>query len=537
MSYICWGTILLISRIMKIAISQCNFTVGDFRNNKQKIIDGIRSAKAKEAELVVFSEYAISGTPCYDLLNSPNFLAACEETLKDIARHCDGISVLVGLPIQVRNDVMSVAAFVQDKCIVRYIGKKNVDSRTEKTFINNSKGTEFIVVGEHRIAVVVGDDLQVERTFGDYADIIVNLASARFARGRIEQRYGFCQSLSFTMGKPLIFANHMGGQSDFVYDGSSFALDCSGRPIAIMKSFEEDFAVFDTQGATPLEIPVQNRTRNAYRAIKLGLSDYFAKNGFKKACLGMSGGIDSAVVLAMAAEVLGPENIKILMLPSQFSSGHSVTDSVEMAERLGVEYEIISIEPAYNAVTESLESILGNTEFNIAEENIQSRLRCVMLMALSNKHGHILLNTSNKSEAAVGYGTLYGDCTGAIGIIGDLYKIEVYELARYINRNEEIIPQNIILKEPSAELHPDQKDSDSLPPYEVMDAILFRGIEEGQSVDEIIDAGFDDKTVRRILEMVRLAEYKRRQSAPPLRLSMRPFSSHFVLPMLSKFTF
>lgn len=520
---------------MKIAISQCNFTVGDVENNKHKIIDAIGKAKAENAELVVFAEYAISGTPCYDLLNSPPFLAACEDALEDIARHCCGISVLVGLPIQEGNNVMSVAAFIQDKSIVQYIGKRNVYSRTERTFINISKGTEYIEINKKKIAVVVGEDLHVERMFGDYADIIVNLAAARFARGRIEQRYGFCRSLSFTTGKTLVFANQVGGQSDFVYDGSSFTLDGAGRPIAIMKSFEEDFAVFDTCTAEPLEIPIQNRTRNAYRAIKLGLGDFFAKNGFKKACLGMSGGIDSAVVLAMAAEVLGHKNIKILMLPSQFSSGHSVSDSVEMAEKLGVEYEIISIVPAYEAITESLDAILGDTEFNVAEENIQSRIRGLMLMALSNKHGHILLNTSNKSEAAVGYGTLYGDCTGAIGIIGDLYKIEVYELARYINRNEQIIPENIIQKEPSAELHPDQKDSDSLPPYDVMDAILFRFIEEGQSLDEIIDAGFDDKTVHRILNMVKAAEYKRRQSAPPLKLSMRPFVSHFMLPMLSKF--
>lgn len=520
---------------MKIALAQRNFTVGDLQGNKTKIIESIETARELGARLIVFPEYAISGTPCYDLLHMAPFLEACEETLREIALHCSDISMLVGLPLQEGNEVMSGAALVQNKRIVKYIGKGNVNSRAERTFISHSKGSEFIDIDDEKVAVVVGEDITTERAFGDNADFIVVLSSDPFARGQIEHRYQWISSLSFTLGKPLAYINHLGGQSDFIYDGSSFVLDRKGRPLATLKSFEEDLAVVDMGRAEPIAFPKQDRTQNSFRAIRLGLSDYFRKNGFTKACLGMSGGIDSAVVLAMAAEVLDPKNIKVLMLPSQFSSDHSIRDSVDMVERLGVEYEIIPIEPAFNTVTESLRPILAGTPFDVTEENIQSRLRGLMLMALSNKQGYILLNTSNKSEAAVGYGTLYGDMTGSLGPIADLYKVEVYSLARYINREREIIPVNILEKAPSAELHPDQKDSDSLPPYDVMDAVLGRFIEGGNSIDEIIDAGFDDQTVHRIAEMVKRAEYKRRQAPPPLRLSQRPFASHYILPLLNKY--
>ena len=520
---------------MKIAIAQRNFTVGDLEGNKSKIIENIRQAREQGAELVVFAEYAISGTPCYDLLREAPFLEACEETLREIATHCNNISIVVGLPIQEHNRVMSGAAFIQNGVIKKYIGKSNVYSRSEKTFIWHAKGTEFVTIGNTKVAIILGDDLHIERAFGEFADLVISVASDPFARGQIEHRYDWCRSISFTVCKPVVYVNHMGGQSDFVYDGSSFVMDDHGRPLAVLKSFEEDFAVVDMENAPVVEIPKQDRTRNAFNAIKLGLRDFFDKNGFTKACLGMSGGIDSAVVLAMAAEVLDPKNIKVLMLPSRFSSEHSVDDSIEMAEKLGVDYEIISIEPAYDTVIKSLGPVFEGTRFNVAEENIQSRLRCVMLMALSNKHGYILLNTSNKSEAAVGYGTLYGDMSGALGPIGDMYKVEVYALARYINREREIIPENIILKAPSAELRPDQKDSDSLPPYDIMDAILTRFVEEGNTLEEIIDAGFDDSTVRRIVEMIKHAEFKRRQAPPPLRLSQRPFASDCILPLLNKF--
>lgn len=507
---------------MKIAVAQRNFTVGDLEGNKSKIIESIDRARSEGADLVVFAEYAVSGTPCYELLRQAPFLEACEEVSEQIAERCGEICALVGMPVQDRNNVMSGAAFIRNGRVAKYIWKNNPESK-------------YIEVAGKKIAVGLGDELMDGRPFAEHTDMVVTLNMSEFARGRIEKRHLWCESFSFRQGKPLVGVNHLGGQADLVFDGTSSAYDGQGRLIAMLASFEEDFAIIDTDARGQVEFPVQNRTKNTFNAIKLGLRDFFAKNGFTKACLGMSGGIDSAVVLAMAAEVLESENIKLLMLPSQFSSAHSVDDSVEMAERLGVEYEIISIEPAFNAVTSSLAPIFAGTKFNTAEENIQSRLRGLMLMALSNKQGHILLNTSNKSEAAVGYGTLYGDMAGALGPIADLYKVEVYDLARYINREKEIIPRNIISKAPSAELRPNQKDADSLPPYEVMDAILTRIVDEGHSLDEIIDAGFDFDTVHRIAGMLQRAEFKRRQSAPPLRLSPRPFTSDYTLPLINKF--
>lgn len=249
----------------------------------------------------------------------------------------------------------------------------------------------------------------------------------------------------------------------------------------------------------------------------------------------MSGGIDSAVVLAITAEVLGPENVRVLMLPSMFSSDHSVNDSIEMAEILGVKYDVIPITDTYNTLMESLKPVIGGTEFDTTEENLQARIRCSMLMALSNKFGYILLNTSNKSEASMGYGTLYGDMAGSLSVIGDLYKTEVYDLARFINRDKTIIPENIITKEPSAELRPDQKDSDGLPPYEVLDAILYRLFEDGEEVDDIVNAGFERETVLFVLDKVSKFEFKRRQSAPALRLSIKPYSSGYILPLVNKY--
>lgn len=521
---------------MKIAIAQLNYTVGDLEGNKNKIVESIGKAREQGAELVVFAEHAVSGTPCYDLLKKASFLEACEDTLKEIASHCADISVLVGLPIQDGNRVVSAAAFIQDKWVVKYIGKQRISSRSDVGFLSNSAGCDYIEVGDSVFAVAVGEDILDFEKFGGKFDSVISMSSQRFIRGIIERRYTFFRKVSKGLGRSLISVSMVGGQSDLVYDGSSCAFNGKGRLVGLLDSFEEDFLVVDMENAGELEVPVQNRTYNANRAIKLGLRDYFQKNGFRKACLGLSGGIDSAVVLAFAAEVLGPENVRVLMMPSQFSSGHSVDDAVEMAENLGVQYDIVPISDAYDAVNASLRQTLGDTEFDVTEENIQSRLRMMMLMALSNKHGYVVLNATNKSETAVGYGTLYGDNCGSLGIIGDLYKIEVYAQARFINKEKEVIPESIISKAPSAELRPEQKDSDSLPPYEVLDAILFRFIEEGQEVEEIINAGFEYDVVHRVLNLLKNAEYKRRQSPPALKLSQRPFGTHFRLPMINGYT-
>lgn len=523
---------------MKIALSQLNFTVGDFEGNKTKIIDSINSAKQQGVDLVVFAEQAISGTPAYDLLNKVTFLDMGEEALVEIASFCDGISVLVGLPIPHNNKTISVAAFIQDRKIVRYVGKQNIVSRDEVRHLSQSKGCEYITVGEHKVAVVLGLDIVGESEFGDYADTIVVMSASKYARGIIADRYEFFKRKAFETGKNVVFVNHVGGQADIVYDGSSCVVDNKGNLIALSANFTEDLTVVDFDAPhEPLQIPPQDKTVNVYRAMKLGLKDYFAKSGFKKACLGLSGGIDSAVVLAVAAEVLGAKNVRVLMMPSQFSTDHSVEDAVKMAEGLGVEYNVVPITDAYKAVNDTMKPVLGGTKFDVTEENIQSRLRMTMLMALSNKFGYIVLNTSNKSELAVGYSTMYGDCIGAFSITGDLYKVEIYDLARHLNRKGEIIPVSILEKEPSAELRPEQKDSDSLPAYDVLDAIIYRMIEEGQHREEIINAGFDADTVYKVYSLIKANEYKRYQFCPTLRLSTCTFGKGRIMPLVSKYGF
>ena len=299
---------------MKIALAQQNYTIGDFKSNKEKIVRCIEQAKSESADLVVFSEQAISGAPAYDLLNKVTFLELCEETLEEIARCCEGISVLVGMPAQCMNKTISVAALIEDRKIKRYVGKKTIESRDEMCHISSSKGCEYIKIRGKKIAVVVGEDIKTEQEYGEYADLIVNLAHSPYSRGVVEKRYDFYRQLAFMTGKTILYVNSVGGQTDIVYDGSSAAFNSRGEAIALLKSFEEDFQTVDVDGnETPKKIPEQNKTYNVYRAIKLGLGDFFAKSGFKTACLGLSGGIDSAVVLSMAAETLGPENIRVLL--------------------------------------------------------------------------------------------------------------------------------------------------------------------------------------------------------------------------------
>lgn len=521
---------------MKIALSQLNYTIGDFESNKFKIISAINKAKAQGAKLIVFSEQAISGTPAYDLLNKVNFLELCEDALVEIASYCDNISVLVGLPAQCANKTISVAALIENRKIIRYIGKKNINLRDEKCHISPSKGCEYVQIQGVKVAVIVGSDVRTEQEYGEYADIIINLATSPYSRGVVERRYDFYRKLAFMTGKPVAYVNNVGAHTDIVFDGSSAIFNSRGEALALLSSFEEDLQCVDFMAdVKPIEIPYQNKTVNVYRAIKLGLGDYFSKNGFKTACVGLSGGIDSAVVLALAAEVLGAENLRVFMMPSQFSSDHSVDDALALVEKLGVKYDIVPITGTFNNITELLKPVFGDRPFDVTEENIQSRLRGLLMMALSNKFGNVVLNTSNKSEQAVGYGTLYGDTIGSLSIIGDLYKSEVFDLARYINRSEVIIPVNTIEKAPSAELRPEQKDSDSLPPYDILDAILYRMIEEGQSREEIINAGFDEEQVYKVYNMVIKNEYKRYQLCPVLRMSTCTFGKDRIMPLTSKY--
>ncbi len=521
---------------MKIAIAQLNYTIGDFEGNSLRIIDAIGKAKAAKADLVVFAQSAISGAPGYDLLRKYTFLERCEEALVEIASHCDDISVLVGLPVQGEGGTVSAVAHICNRRIERFVGKRTVSSREEKPYLVAGSGVKYIRIAGEKVAVVVGEDVAYQNEYSPNTEIFLAFSAWPYSRGVIEQRYGFFSRLACHAGRPVVYVNQVGGQTDVLFDGSSGAFNAKGEAIGLLKSFEEDFAVVDTCGDAVVTLPAQDRTANVFRAVKMGLADYFRKNNFTKACLGMSGGIDSAVVAAMAGEALGRENVRLLMMPSQFSTVHSVDDAVEMAERMGVPYDVVPITESYKAITETMLPVVGGTRFDVTEENIQSRIRAVMLMALSNKFGYIVLNCSNKSERAVGYGTLYGDSIGAISILGDLYKSEIYDLARYINKvYGGVIPEHILVKEPSAELSPGQLDSDRLPSYEVLDAILYRMIEMGEHREEIINAGFEAETVLRVHSMLLSNEYKRRQGCPVFRLSTAPLGKEYVLPLTNKY--
>jgi NAD+ synthase (glutamine-hydrolysing) len=377
-----------------------------------------------------------------------------------------------------------------------------------------------------------------ENEYGVKAELIINCYKSIYSRGIVERRHQYFSGKAFELGKTLILTNLVGGNTEAIYDGNSTVYNSRGELILMMKPFEEDFVTFDPFAHNePIEFPEQNKTHNVYRAIKLGLSDYFRKNGFKKACIGLSGGIDSAVVVALCAETLGAENVHAILMPSQYSSDHSINDSVALANNLGIQYDIVPITDIFNTVRQTMAPIFAGRKEDLTEENMQSRIRGLLLMSYSNKFGAVIINTSNKSEAAVGYGTMYGDTIGAISLMGDLYKMEVYDLARYINRNKEIIPREIIDKEPSAELRPDQKDSDSLPVYEVLDSILYRLIEQNQSIEEIAEVGFDQEEVARVARMVQRNEYKRNQFCPVLKLSTQAFYKDRQMPITAKYQF
>lgn len=525
---------------MKLAIAQLNYTIGDFTSNKAKIIGAINRAKADGANLVAFAEFAVSGAPAYDLLNKVNFLMLCEEALAEIAEACHGIAAIVGLPIQQNRSTVSAAALIQNGKVVKIFSRKRVDKRDDVAFVSPGSGDNNFVVDGRNFAVVLDDDILEPDLFHDVpTHTVINLAASQYARQIIEKRYNTLGKLAFRVDSNIVFVNQVGASTDVIYDGSSAVFSHKGEPIALLNSFSEDYRLIDLdEDNAPLEIPYQNKTKNVYNAIKLGLHDFFTKNGYTKACLGLSGGIDSAVVAALAVEVLGPQNVRVLLMPSLFSSDHSVDDALKMVELLGIQYDIISITDIYKLIVADMAPVFGdNTEFGIAEENIQARIRGLLLMALSNKFGHILLNTSNKSELALGWGTLYGDNTGMLSILGDVYKSEVFDMARYINRDKVVIPENILLKDPSAELRPEQKDTDYLPPYDITDAIIYRMIENGQSREEIANAGFDAEVVEKIYRMILRNEPKRKQLCPVLRVSTCPFGSARVMPITSKYGF
>ncbi len=547
---------------MKIALAQINYHIGNFESNIEKIKSAIRQAKDAGAELVVFAELAVSGYPPRDFLEFDDFINKCHIAITDIATKCRGIAAIVGSPTKNPDfhgkNLYNSAYFLADGK-VRNVRHKtllpNYDVFDEYRYFEPNKKFSIIEYKGAKIALTICEDLwnigndplytvnPMDELIGQEPDFMINIAASPFNYNQHITRNCILKKNVKKYGVPLFYVNHVGAQTELLFDGGSQVIDGNGHLIGELKYFEEDFRIFDTDNlqADQEHKPGDNYPEGKIKiglihdALVMGVKNYFQKLGFTKAILGLSGGIDSAVTLALAVEALGRQNVLSVMLPSQFSSDHSINDSEILIKNLGSPAQIINIEEAYTAFEHSLKPFFKDLPFGLAEENLQARIRGVLLMALSNKFGYILLNTSNKSEAAVGYGTLYGDMCGGLSLLGDVYKTEVFELARYINLKEEIIPENIITKPPSAELRPNQKDSDSLPEYEILDKILFQYIEQRQGPKELIEMGFDEAVVRKILKLVNTNEYKRHQTPPILRISTKAFGMGRRMPIVGKY--
>ncbi|MFI3278020.1 MAG: NAD(+) synthase [Rikenellaceae bacterium] len=522
---------------MRIALAQQNYTVGDIDGNTLKIIEAIERAKREGVELIIFPEQAISGLPAFDLLRKSTFLELCEDALVQIASICDGITALVGLPILTSKGTVSAAALIHDRQVLRYIGKKKITARREMGFLVEGHGVESVTIAGHRFAVAVGDDVRNIQDLDPSVETILSLNARKYNKGALTYRLEILRERAMVLRRNVVCVNLVGGATDLIYDGSSLIFNSRGELTLFMKNFSEDFAVYnldDDNGGIKLATVVSynDRVRLLYKAAVMGIKDYFAKNNLDKACVGLSGGVDSALVATLAVSALGAHRVTGVMMPSAFTSSESIRDAEQLIKNLGIESKVLPIKDSYKAITESVAQIIGGTEQDETEENIQARIRMITLAALHDKHGYAVLNTSNKSENALGLCTLYGDTAGAFCVVGDLYKSEVYDLARYINKNYgNPIPEEILAKEPTSELSVGGGKRGGLPSYEVVDAILHRMIELEQHREEIVNAGFESDVVEKIHSMIMSSEKKRFQYPPVLRLSAYSFKHERLMPL------
>lgn len=551
---------------MKIALAQLNYHIGNFENNSNKIIEAIKKAENDNVDLIVFSELSICGYSPIDLLEQHDFILKCEQTLNYIAKQCINIAAIVGSPVinpaKKGKKLFNAACLLGDGKILEKRYKSllpTYDIFDEYRFFEPNDTFEIVEYKGAKIALTICEDLwdkqpsayvgakgalykksPMDELIKQNPDYIINIAASPFSynQGKVRTQVLIENARKYKL--PVLYVNQIGANTELIFDGDSMVINSKGSIVERLDTFCEDYRIVDTkelmQSNLVKEVGVDTHyIAQIHNALVLGIKDYFAKMNFKSATLGLSGGIDSAVVVALAAEALGAENVRVLLMPSQYSSDHSINDAEELANNLGIKHEIVPIQPIVNLVENSLSTQFKGLQVDVTEENIQARTRGLLMMAISNKFGNILLNTSNKSEAAVGYSTLYGDMNGGLSILGDVYKTDVFKLARYINRNGEVIPENSIVKPPSAELRPDQKDSDSLPDYELLDAILFQYIEQKLSASEIILQGFDAATVNKVLRLVNMNEYKRFQTPPILRVSSKAFGMGRRMPLVAKY--
>ena len=558
---------------MKIFLAQQNYLIGDFENNTLKMLKAIEEAKLQGGDLVVFSELSVCGYPPRDFLYFNDFIDKSIDSINKIKEAARDIAVLVGAP-QTNESVngkrlFNAAYFLVDgniKAVIQKTCLPTYDVFDENRYFEPASQWNIIEYQGKKIAVTICEDIwnlgenplykicPMDQLISQSPDMMINLSASPYDYTHSADRKAILKSNVLKYNLPVFYCNAVGSQTEIVFDGNSMVFDKHANLCGTLKSFEEDFKSYKLLDDGTIQEGIQEISSNIttqqldphhlirdlnidtiYDALVLGIRDYFKKMGFNKAILGSSGGIDSALTLALAVEALGKENVLAVLMPSKFSSNHSVDDAVELSKNLDNRYEVISIEKINSSFLNELASLFEGTAFGLAEENLQSRTRGNLLMSIANKLGYILLNTSNKSELATGYGTLYGDMAGGLGVLGDCYKVQVYELAKYINRNKEIIPNNIIIKAPSAELRPDQKDSDSLPDYDLLDKVLYQYIEQQKGPDEIKQMGFENELVDRILKMVNKNEYKRNQFCPIIRISPKAFGVGRRMPIVGKY--
>lgn len=543
---------------MKITIAQLNYHIGNFEGNTQKMLDAIDQAKKDGSDIVCFGELATCGYPPRDFLEFDDFIQLSQKSIERLTQAADGIAVVVGSPtinpVPEGKDHYNSIFFLADKA-VKHIQHKTLlptyDIFDEYRYFEPASAWDIVEYKGKKIALTVCEDIwnignenplytvcPMDILIHQNPDFIINASASPFDYDHAQARLDIVNENTKKYDIPMFYINHVGAQTEVIFDGGSVVGSAGGKVFEEMSYFKESVKTFDLEDVmnhTQEKVQPKDKIQLIHDAIIVGIQDYFGKLGFTKAVLGLSGGIDSAVTAVFAARALGPENVRVLLMPSQFSSDHSVDDARALAENLGVQYDIIPIKEIYESFMDKLDPIYGELPFNVAEENIQARIRGTLNMAISNKFGNILLNTSNKSEMAVGYGTLYGDLAGGLSVLGDIYKTDVFRLARYMNKDGEVIPENTITKPPSAELRPNQKDSDSLPDYDILDEILFHYIEKTEDPADIIAMGYDEKLVRRVLRLVNINEFKRYQTAPALRVSSKAFGMGRRMPIVGKY--
>ncbi len=543
---------------MKIGIAQINPVVGDFPGNAKRILAAYRECLDAGADLVLTPELSLAGYPPRDLVFKSQFVPKCLQALDYLAGEIREVPLLVGYvdhhhPGRKGKPFRNAAAWLEQGEVRHRIWKTllpTYDVFDERRYFEPGESSEPIVWKGKRIGVTICEDIWTEdylqRPFYDRdpvseleshgIDVLLNLSASPFHLGKPTLRRAMLGGIARRLKVPVVYCNAVGANDQLVFDGHSLVASGNGRIMVQLDGFADACRVVDVSQSAENDAPLDDcDPAQIYRALVLGVHDYVIKCGFSSVCLGLSGGIDSALTAVIAAEALGPENVRGLTMPSPYSSRGSVEDSFALAGNIGIRCDEVSITPAFEALKETMSPLFGDRPEDVTEENMQARIRGLLLMALSNNENHLLLTTGNKSELAVGYCTIYGDMNGGLAVISDLPKTRVYEVCRWINRDREIIPWNTIEKPPSAELRPDQKDQDSLPPYEILDGILELYVENHMSVDEIVSRGFDENTVRWVQRRVDLNEWKRHQAAPGLRVTSKAFGIGRRMPIVQRF--